>query len=66
MLAEDRLNHVVVERDRSGQVITHHGVVLGPKPFPRLLTLSGDSAHDPDWLVSDSGQMTGNWEAILP
>jgi len=24
-----------------------------------LLLLTGDSAHDPDWLVSDSGQMTG-------
>ena len=38
---------------------TKHSQSLG------LLLLTGDSAHDPDWLVSDSGRMTGNPEVIL-
>ena len=33
---------------------TKHSHSLG------LLLLTGDSAYDPDWLVSDSGRMTGH------
>ena len=42
----------------------YHGET-GVRMLRELSRRSGDSAHDLDWLVSDSGQMMGNCSLIL-